>query len=139
MLCDKFGLELFRILKQKSKAEQTQDRTRAEPGSAPYFQPTPFCVGTIGFQLAHPWMIMARHRRFPFMWKLILFKKKTKSIRHQQYYLLPFLKIKSRTNLKKKKKLPFQCMVSVLTIRAGNGKFTLWSKIGQLRALKMGP
>ena len=50
MLCDKFGLELFGILlKQKSKAEQTQDRTRAEPSSAPYFQPTPFCVGTIGF------------------------------------------------------------------------------------------
>ena len=30
MLCDKFGLELFGILKQKSKAEQTQDRTRVE-------------------------------------------------------------------------------------------------------------
>ena len=139
MLCDKFGLELFGILKQKSKAEQTQDRTRAEPSSAPKFQPTPFCVGTIGFQLAHPWMIMARHRRFPFMWKLILFLKKNKVDPTSAVLLTPIFENQEPNKFKKKKKLPFQCMVSVLTIRAGNGKFTLWSKIGQLRALKMGP
>ena len=59
------------------------------------------------------------------------FLKKNKVDPTSAVLLTPIFENQEPNKFKKKEEITLSvCMVSVLTIRAGNGKFTLWSKIG---------